>query len=206
MVGKNLSLQHEFVCLTENPSGLDPNIKIIPLDVLDNVGGWWYKPMVFDPKLPLNGTVLFLDLDVVVFNSIDCLFHYEPGRFCIIEDYYAKRKGKHGMNSSCFRFEHGTNTQVYYDFIKNADKIMNRMHGDQDWMQEAITNFSFWPNNWILSYKWDMVKGELIRKGFNNKYVVNIVPTYTSDTCIAVFHGEPKPHQIENKWCQENWR
>jgi hypothetical protein len=205
-VSRNLILEHEFVCLTEDPTGLNKNIKILPLQQNKEIDGWWYKPMVFNPELPLSGTVLFLDLDVVIFDNIDYLFTYEPKSFCIIEDYYAKRKGKTGMNSSCFRFEHGTNTNIYFDFMKNSKKIMQSMHGDQDWIQMSIkSNYKYWPNSWIKSFKWEMHdEKEIIKNG--NTYLVNTNPRIDKDTSIAVFHGHPKPHEIEQTWCKNNWR
>ena len=32
------------------------------------------------------------------------------------------------------------------------------MHGDQDWIFAHIKNdFKFWPDEWIQSYKWEMI-------------------------------------------------
>jgi hypothetical protein len=206
MVSRHLTLDHEFVCLTENASDLNSEIRVIPLEVNDGIEGWWYKPSVFNPELPLKGTILFLDLDVVVFNNIDYLFTYEPDKFCIINDFYAKRKGKTGMNSSCFRFDHGTNTNVHYDFLKNSKTIMNSMHGDQDWIQASIkSNFAYWPEKWIKSYKWEMhSEKEIIRD--RDRYIVKSNPNIDESTSIAVFHGTPKPHEIKQDWCNRNWR
>jgi hypothetical protein len=185
------------VCITEDKTGLNSNIKVIDLEQRDNIDGWWYKPMIFNPGLDLEGSILFLDLDVIVFNNVDKLFDYDPSKFCIIKDFYAKRKNKSGMNSSCFKFNHNTNTQVYYDFIKNPEPIIKTMHGDQDWIQTKISeNYSYWPEKWIMSFKWEMItNGDLKSK-----------PLYDKDTCIAVFHGEPKPSTTANNWCKENWR
>lgn len=206
MVSRNLTVDFEFVCLTENSEKLNENITIIPLDTSQQVSGWWYKPYVFNSKLGLDGTILFLDLDVVIFNNIDKLFLYEPEKFCVINDFYAKKKGKRGMNSSCFRFKSGSHQNVYDDFVKNSDAIMKSMHGDQDWIQAVIKeNYAHWPETWIKSYKWEMhLEKEIIKNG--NRYVVNGNPKIDADSSIAVFHGYPKPDQIDQKWCKENWR
>jgi hypothetical protein len=206
MVSRHLSLDHEFVCLTEDSSGINTEIRILPLKVDASIDGWWYKPTVFNPELQLNGTILFLDLDIVIFNSIDSLFLYEPNKFCIINDYYSKRKGKFGMNSSCFRFEHGTNNQVYYDFMSNSKKIMSSLHGDQDWIQMSIkSDYAYWPDSWVKSYKWEMYnEKEIIKNG--DSYIVIGNPKIELDSSIAVFHGYPKPHQVNNDWCKKNWR
>jgi hypothetical protein len=207
MVSRNLTIDYEFVCITEDHNNINPQITILPLRTNENISGWWYKPMVFDPELGLEGNILFLDLDIVIFNNIDKLFTYESEKFCIIKDYYLKKKGKKGMNSSCFRFKSGTNQHVYYDFINQSDSIMKRLAGDQDWMQETILDtFIFWPEEWVMSYKWEMYKESDIHKRTNNTYEVTSLPMFKKESCISVFHGYPKPHQIINAWCSDNWR
>src|SRR6056300_1445747 len=75
MVQRNLSLPHEFVCFTENKHGLNKNITVLPLPKL-RAQGWWFKPMFLGSELGIQGTLLFLDLDVIIFNNIDKLFKY----------------------------------------------------------------------------------------------------------------------------------
>ena len=106
MVKRNLTLDHEFVCFTEDATGIDPAIRIEPIPLISGVTGWWYKPMFFNPRLPLRGTLLFFDLDVVIFKNIDYLFTYKPGEFCIIRDFNRfVIKNYDKFNSSIFRLE-----------------------------------------------------------------------------------------------------
>ena len=51
-----------------------------------------------------TAAILFLDLDLVIVASIDCLFAH-PGAFCIIENW--TQRGRGIGNSSVFRFEAG---------------------------------------------------------------------------------------------------
>lgn len=202
MTQRHTNLSHEFVCMTDNAHGLNPNIKIIDLEVT-SLHGWWYKPMFFSPKLGLDGTVLFIDLDVIIFNNIDKFFFHEPNKFCISRGF--SKNNKNGMNSSCFRFNTGAMNKEYKQFADNSQNIMSRLAGDQDWMQEAIKEYCFWPNNWMLSYKIDMMDNKHIKK-VNGSYKINNTPRYDKDTSIAAFHGEPNPHQIEDVWCKYHWR
>ena len=32
------------------------------------------------------------------------------------------------------------------------------------------------------------------------------VPTILPKTSVAVFHGEPNPHNCVDQWCKENWK
>ena len=86
-VKRNLTIPFEFVCYTEDARGIDNGIRIEPIPLVPGVEGWWYKPMFFNPKLGLDGTILFFDLDVVVFRNIDNFFTYNPNQFCIIRDF-----------------------------------------------------------------------------------------------------------------------
>jgi hypothetical protein len=191
MTARHCSYDHQFVCFTDDSSGIDSNITIIPLKTKNDIHGWWYKTFLFDPSHGLNGSLLFIDLDVVIFNSIDGFFDYSPTKFCISRGFC--KDNKNGMNSSCFKFDSGTYSHIYEDFMSDKTSIMNRLHGDQDWIQEKINDHTFWPEDWMMSYKWDMVQkdGTL---------------SFKDNTSVAVFHGKPNPHEVETEWVRNNWR
>ena len=68
MTQRHCTLEHEFVCITEDPAYLLPGIQTIPLP--KGLDGWWNKPYMFSKDLPINGTILYLDLDVVITSFI----------------------------------------------------------------------------------------------------------------------------------------
>ena len=74
MVKRNTTIDFEMVCLTEDSKDINEEITIRPLPPA--LAGWWCKPYMFSNDLQLNGTVLYLDLDVVIANNIDKLFTY----------------------------------------------------------------------------------------------------------------------------------
>ncbi len=102
MVDRNITIDYEFVCFTDDLRGIDSNIKTITLQQI-GVSGWWYKPMFFNPELVLQGTVLFIDLDVIIFRNIDKLFTYQPGRFCVIRDFNRKNNPSYAAKMKCTR-------------------------------------------------------------------------------------------------------
>jgi len=212
MVQRNLTLDHEFVCFTERPQGIDPNIRIEPLELISGVSGWWYKPMFFNPNIKLQGTLLFLDLDMIIFENIDRLFEYKPREFCIIRDfnrYLVKNYNK--FNSSIFRLEtyDRKHKRVYEDFMKDPSLPIRRFHGDQDWIRHCInSDFNYWPEEWIQSYKWEMrskPKFDSKPRGYRD-FAENGDPEINEKTCIAVFHGDPNPHNCKDPWVIENWK
>jgi len=210
MVKRNLTIPFEFVCFTENPSDINPNITIRNLPLQYGVTGWWYKPMFFNPDIGLDGTVLFMDLDVVIFRNIDNLFTYSPNTFCIIRDFNRfVVKGYDKFNSSIFRLTPGMHSHVYNDFMKDTKSVISRYHGDQDWIKKCITkDFTFWPDEWIQSYKWEMRGKPAFDKMPRGQrdFAENGDPVIKEDTAIAVFHGDPNPHNCKDKWVLDNWQ
>jgi hypothetical protein len=208
MVTKHSKIPFGFACITENPIGLNPNIKIIALPNVPEISGWWYKPWVFSKDLPLQGTILFFDLDLVVIKNIDELWNYCPGRFCIIRDFNRVTiKEWNKFNSSIFKFEKGSYSFVWENLIKDI-KITKKMHGDQDWIFSQIkSNFQFWPDEWIKSYKWEIRnRQDIVREGTKRVFKQIINPDIDPRTKILVFHGDPKPSDVKDPIIVDNWQ
>lgn len=208
MCKRHMTLPFEFVCFTENVTDLDKDIRTESLPQHRGLSGWWYKPMFFNPELVLQGTVLFIDLDVIIFRNIDKLFTYQPGKFCVIRDFNRKNNPAwNKFNSSCFRLEVGQHQQVYKNFMQNPVQNSRKFHGDQDWLYDQVKdNFVFWPDEWLQSYKWEMRnKPTMTRIDGVRNFSTPGVPEICPDTSIAVFHGEPNPHNCVDPWCKENW-
>jgi hypothetical protein len=214
MVRRYCTFDFQFVCFTENPKGLTNTVKVMDLPTSYGVNGWWFKPLLFNPVLPLgsspHGTILYIDLDVVVFKNIDKLFTYKPDEFCVIRDFNrSQNKTWEKFNSSVVRWNIGQHPQIYTDFIKNPSDPVRRFHGDQDWLYAQVKkDFQFWPDEWIMSYKWEMRgRPPLVRKEDGKRdFASPGVPTVHPDTSIAVFHGDPNPKECQDPWCKEHWR
>jgi hypothetical protein len=183
MTKRHCTVDYKFVCITEDAIGLNSNIEVLPLIIDPEISGWWYKIMLFDRNFPLMGKLLFIDLDVVILGNINKFFEHDEKSFVISRGF--SKKNYLGMNSSCFRLDTGSQAHVYDDFIKDKIGITKQLHGDQDWIQRKVSKYSFWPDGWLRSYKLDGIE---------------------DDTTIAVFHGNPKPHELDITWIKENWR
>lgn len=198
MVKRNLTRDHQFVCFTEDHKGLDPEIQTMDLPPMGLDGpqkAWWYKLKVFDSSLPLEGTLLFLDLDVVITSNIDALFDYCPGKFCIIQDFLRVKDPSHNVkNSSVFRLEAGSHPEVWEDFSKFQDQITKGFHGDQDWISARITDATLWPHDWIISYRWELKK--TLDPDPKNHISFSQETPPPKDCCIVVFHGDPSPKDL----------
>lgn len=208
MVKRNCTLDYEFICFTENTNGIDPNITTRPLPKL-MLTGWWYKPWFFSNELNLQGTLLFLDLDLIVFENINKFFFYDEDKdFVIIRDFNRiNRSNWDRINSSVFRLKIGARKDQYHEFINNRSNITKRMHGDQDWMYRYCKPYHYWPEEWVQSYKWEM-RGRQHLGMINGQrdFIDDLPPKILQDTSIAVFHGKPDIHTCSDEWPKKHWR
>lgn len=187
MVKRHLSVPFQFHCFTDDaafPNGIampEEKIYIHPLIDTDFKGAW-HQATIFKPDIGLEGPILYLDLDIVIVDSIDDLvLQWVPrkGEFIINKDWNLA-----GIyNGSAFMFEAGAWPDAWDALQQIKDNVKNQELG----AQRFITDFfrdkaSFWPEGWIVSYKKHAVGG------------------YPEGSKIVVFHGEPKPHQAMWGW------
>ena len=152
MVSEHMSQPYKFVCVDDSP-----------------FPGWWAKISLFEPGR-FTGRVLYLDLDVTITGGIDDLAD-RPGSFIICRDFI----GSFDFNSSVMAWDAGTVDHLYTDF---SPDVMDRLHGDQNWITERKLDADTFPRKWCYSYK----KGKLT--------------SFPSDMRVCVYHGRPKPWEV----------
>ncbi len=191
MVEKNLTIPHRFVCLTNEPEGIDKEIEVRPFFTLDDSGlpeKAWKKLGLFTDKLAdIEGRALFLDLDVVILKNIDDFFKVE-GEFVIIKDWDFK-KDIIG-NSSVFRFEVNKHKDIIENFYKEGKDIRKRYRNEQAFLSYQMYKkgiLSYWDKSWCVSFKRNCLR----------RFPLNYfqVPKEPKDAKILVFHGRPNPEQ-----------
>lgn len=228
MVSRHTS-DFKFYCVTDRRRGFSPHINEV---IIDNIfPTWWNKVHIFNKDMPFEGTVLYMDLDIVVFRNIDKLWSFaRDNSFAIIQDFNRCRiKNYHVKNSSVMKWQHGRYHHLYDSFIQDPKQIMKRYRGDQDYVTAKVPEAVTWPTEWIMSYKWEigLEPGEK-RNSPNDKFVTQRYTTETftkikngvkkiktrkikhnlpEDCSVAVFHGKPNPEQIvHDPLVIENWR
>lgn len=198
MVQENLTLEHRFICFTDNTEGLIQGIETRPLPEVTLENGLpergWKKLGVFSNQLSdLSGTALFLDLDTIITGNINQFFEVE-GEFLIIKDWDFKNDiiG----NSSVFRFEIGTHFDILENFCQNGEEIRTKYRNEQAYLSYAIYEkglLSYWPSNWCVSFKRNCLQP------FPLNYFLE--PKLPENTKILIFHGRPTPEQAYQGYC-----
>ena len=208
MVARHMTIPYEFACLTDDHHSIE-GVRTIYQHNAGYQRGWWHKVHMFDPTLPLNKRVIFFDLDVVIHNNIDKLATTFSNEFLGIHDFNRKFHANwHSMNSSVLAWNHSSQSIIWDEFKKNPLEAQ-RLPGDQDWIWKLSKgHMKFWPRDWIQSYKWEirskeqltMVNGRRVFKEVDHSIEVH------PDCCVTVFHGDPKPEDVKDKFVVDNWR
>ena len=201
MVSKNLNKDFRFICFTEDGKGVQNNIEICPLPPIkmpkNKPERGWRKLSILQKDLNgLNGTCLFLDLDIVIVDNIDPLFELS-GDFFIAFD--RLKKNSSIGNSSVFRFEAGENHDIYENFNNESSKILSIFRNEQAYLSKMIVKkgiFQYWPKSWCPSFKYHCVPN------FPLNYVLS--PKIPEGAKIILFHGLPEPTEAaegkSGKW------
>jgi hypothetical protein len=221
MVSRHLRRPFRFVCLTDDAAGIEPNIEVKPIpavgfDEFDLRKPWtfghgWLKITSFaQPLYDLQGRTLFLDLDIVIVDSLEPFFE-QSGDFIVIKE-WDKRDGT--GNTSCYLYTIG----AHADAIEHLKNGYPQSIADVRNEQEFITGYlarqgkvSYWPQEWCRSFK-----RHCMRRGIMGWFAQPQIPPGAR---IIVFHGKPNPPDViagvsgkwyrrvvPAKWVLDNWR
>ena len=133
MVSRHITVPYEFVCITDDQHPIEGVRSIVqPMKNYKKI--WWHKVHMFDPNLPINGRILYFDLDVVIHDNIDNLTIGHGNTFLGIKDFNRKfHPAWIYLNSSVMSWIHGTQTHIYQQFNNNPNEAQ-KLQGDQDWI------------------------------------------------------------------------
>ena len=125
MVRRKSEINLRFVCFTDDPSGINDGIEVLPLPD-GGFQGWWNKVSLFRDDLgDIGEKFLYFDLDVVLTGNIDQMLRYDSD-FAIMDNDYVP-----GFNTSVFILKTGSRPDVRANF---SQAIANEYGGDQDWV------------------------------------------------------------------------
>lgn len=208
MIQRNLSIPYNFICFTDDETGLDQRIKIIKLPTMP-IEGWWWKPYIFKEGHFLDGDdIFYIDLDMVIVDKIDKLIYFEPDKFVGLQDVgRVFRPGYRKLGSAVMRWKANQHNHIWNNLERNLSQT-KKFHGDQDWIwEQSKTSIVFFPEPWIKSYKWEVrTRDELNGFGRNSVFKEIRNPVIPNDCSILAFHGYPHLHTVQDPVILDNWR
>ena len=169
---------------------------------------WWYKMQMFNRAWGFTDTILYLDLDVIIINSIDKFVDYTEN-FAVCQDFNRRWIRDYVVSNTSVMCFHAPNYyKIFKSFNKNVSGNISKFRGDQDYITHYFkerNDLKWWPNTWCQSFKWDCYRGGLIESGTGldehgkwpadpSKYMYPEQPWIMDAQCsIVVFHGDPDP-------------
>jgi hypothetical protein len=169
---------------------------------------WWYKMQMFDPAHDL-GRVLYFDLDTVITGQIDWIWDHSDQHFWAIKDFkHLWRPTWNGINSSVMIWDTHKFSWIWDDFnSKNINATVKLYHGDQDYLNSVLddNNRRFFNSDLIKSWRWQCKDGGLDMRTriYRNPNAGTVMDPSTS---ILIFHGKPKPHELQDPVVDRYWK
>jgi hypothetical protein len=171
--------------------------------------GWWYKMQIFNP-LHHAGPLLYLDLDTVIVGNIDWIPKLSIRYFWASRDFRSLWRPYHrGINSSVMWWDTQRHHWIWDEFIKrDINHLVKQYAGDQDYVTDLLTDRDlryFLPQK-AVSWRWQCLDGGLDFR--TRKYrEPNSGTKFDPEASLLIFHGSPKPHEVQHDQVVHNfWR
>lgn len=232
MCARHFTDPHRFICVTDDPRGLDPQVEVIPLwgDFANVPNPTWangpscYRRLKVFSKWfqdQVTDRIVVLDLDIVITGDLRPLWN-RPEEFLIW------RPDHHGvpMCASMFMLRKGACPQVWdqFDHIMSPQLAGNAgfRGSDQAWITYCLgKDTPGWTTaDGVYGYKDNLVKGmKDMRKAPNvsisPRFAKHIKPVQNSgalpaDARMVIFTGKPDPWDKEaislSPWILEHYK
>ncbi len=191
----NMDGEFTFVCLTDDPEGIDSGVVTHPIP---EVGfpkeawgaGAWPKLTVFSSDLyGLSGRALFIDLDTVISGNLNEMFTYSGAFVCLDSRPWRYKNGPARTGTGIFAFDLGALGDVVDHVVNNMDQMLETYVNEQDFLHGEFGklghgDISYWPDDWLQSFKYHLRQPLLLDRFLHPKE-----PTAK----ILCFHGKPRP-------------
>ena len=193
MVERHLTIPHRFRCITTHHlPGINTVNPFVPYQ------GWWSKFSLFAPMVA-TGPSIYFDLDVIITGNIDYLADYTD-TFSAPPNWAASGHG--GIQSSIMCWP--GNWNYFYDEIRKVWPGKTTEDGYKIFHGDKFNGEKIWGDQ---EFFWHLLKDDWrrINKGiYSYKYHVRNNGKLPKDSRIIVFHGPPKPHEINEPWMSQS--
>jgi len=149
MVARHTTIRHHFVCITDDPTGIDPEIKVVPLweDPHPAYGGgnWpncFRRLRMFAPDIRrlVGPRWVWMDLDMLICGNIDHILT-DPADFRI----WRPDGGRSLCNGSLVLHQSGTRPEIWTEFgpekvgsVEEFQAQTKHLGSDQAWISSRL--------------------------------------------------------------------
>jgi hypothetical protein len=176
-VDANLSIPHQFVCLSD----ADLLLQETPWIRLEHKWpAWWAKLELFNSD-ELEPPVLYFDLDTIITGSLDEIAAAALSHpFIVLRDFYREK----GIGSGMMAWN--TSHRYLYEEFRDWDELWRETlgtKGDQAFLEKKVKSS---PASWQ-----DVLPGQVC------SYKVHVKGKGVPQNCrVVCFHGKPKPRVL----------
>ena len=213
MLRRNFSCPVNLHVWTEQSRTVPAGIVHHPLEEWMGISGprqsWWYKMQMFDPRHAVEGRIFYFDLDVVIVGNLDWVIDLDTDRFWTVRDFrYLWNPKRYAINSSIMIWDNSKFDWIWKEFAQRGiESVVQRYPGDQDYLTRAIPEdvVGYLPEDRVRSWRWQVLDG-----GYDHRLKAyrtpGTGPEITEQDCVIVFHGDPKPAQVDYPQILTHWR
>lgn len=168
---------------------------------------WWYKMQMFDPD-QIRGRLLYFDLDVIILQNIDWMLQLDVRYFWACRDFrYLWRGAWYGINSSVMIWHTEMMGHIWQNFSsQNIHAVTKQFQGDQDYLNSILNDKTrrYLDQERIKSWRWEINDGgmDFKKRVYKRPDAGSVIPP---NTHVMIFHGLPKPHEIQDPVIQRQW-
>jgi hypothetical protein len=177
-----------FVCITDDPTGLDEGIEVLPLP--EDLERWWGKLYMFKRGLfPDGQRMVFMDLDTIITGQLDKIFDYS-GQFATLQDFAIPSR----LGPAVILWKAGEYAGTIWDEWVSQSRPRDPM-GDLWWLNNL--------DQGRFAKRADRLQELHPGKFVSYKIDCAVSPPITA--AVVCFHGIPRPHQATG-WVELFWR
>jgi len=201
-IKRNTTVPFRFICVTDDPEGIDSNIEVVNLwDKCRHLGGCLNRMFVFDKSMAsiLGDRFVCIDLDCVIVSNIDNILNRTEN--FVINQFESKGSHNQKYNGGLFLMSAGCRQQVWdlFDFnlspatISDLHQTKNMVGDDQSWIQHILGDNEaiFTHNDGVYDYNF-----------------LNPKDTLPDNAKIILLPGKFDPSIEKNhiSWIKDHWR
>ena len=195
MVARNITGEFKVYCFTDDSKDIRPEVACLPLpelgcEIPPGTWGKWRKSALWGRELPggITGVALFVDLDTVIIENIDCYFTHGNPDDVILARNWVKPLQRLGQ-TSIFRFKIGSHPYMLENLRADPGGISRKYQYEQHYVTHGIkTGIKFWPSSWTRHFRIHCLPPWPLRYW--------VAPRLPAGAKVVTFPGGPNPPDI----------